>query len=248
MTGERQKMSEPSGGNQGPDPDEVHDPNKVHDPNQAHDGVQDRDEGRDQADQTSGSVFNDPTAPVWADPTTPMPTPPPPPVAPPRQAESQAAVPPPVPASNPYAQQPPVQYEQYGQQYSQQTGQPGGQYGQPQPGPYGQPQPGQQYPAYGQQAYATGQQSETNVSAIVLTIVSGIIMLSTCFLIGIPSLIFGIMALTSNNTDPTGSRKKTKTGWILFAVNAGVVILLGVIGSVLLVTYSNNTSSTGFGY
>jgi len=234
-------MSEPTGGNQRPDPEQVHDPN------------QDRDEVQDQSDQTSGSVFNDPTAPVWADPTRPMPTPPPlpppPPVAPQRQDETPAAPPPPaMPASNPYAQQPPAEHEQYGQQYNQQYGQPAGQYGQPQPGPYGQPQPGQQYPAYGQQTYATGQPSETNASAIVLTILSGIIMLSTCFVIGIPSLIFGIMALTSNTTDPVGSRKKTKTGWILFAVNVGVVVVLAGVALALLVTYSDNTSTTSFGY
>ena len=74
-------------------------------------------------------------------------------------------------------------------------------------------------PAYGQSPYATGAPAPSNTSAIILTIVSGVSMLSTAFLVGIPSLIFGIMALTSNSTDPVGSRKKSRTGWIIFAVN-----------------------------
>jgi len=78
----------------------------------------------------------------------------------------------------------------------------------------------------------------------VLTIVSGIIMFSTCFTIGIPSLIFGIMALTSNNTDPEGSRKKSKTGWIIFAVNAVVVVLLGIVAFGLLVATGSNFDNT----
>ena len=121
--------------------------------------------------------------------------------------------------SNPYAQQPPAQ-------------------------PYGQPQPGQQYPAYSQQPYATGPHTEPNASAIVLTILSGIVMLSTCFIIGIPSLIFGIMALTSNSTDPVRSRKKAKTGWIVFAVNFGVVVLLAVAGFAILIATGNDLGSS----
>jgi hypothetical protein len=141
--------------------------------------------------------------------------------------------------SNPYAQQPPTQPH----------GQPPAQpypYGQPPAQPYGQPQQayGQQYPVYSQQPYATGPRQEANASAIVLTILSGITMLSTCFFIGIPSLIFGIMALTSNSTDPEGSRKKTKTGWIIFAANVGVVVLLAVVAFVVFIATGNTTSST----
>jgi hypothetical protein len=151
------------------------------------------------------------------------------------------------PESNPYAQQPPVQpygEPQPGEQYPAQPGQQYPAYGQPQPG---QPQPGQQYPAYGQ-PYSTGSTTEANGSAIVLTILSGIIMLSTCFLIGIPSLIFGIMALSSNSTDPTGSRKKAKTGWIIFAINFAVVVVLGVVFFGLLIATSNNISDNSFNY
>jgi len=138
--------------------------------------------------------------------------------------------------SNPYAQQPPATPWQPSQ-----------------PDPYGQPQPsqhypasGQQYPAYGQSPYATGVPS--NTSAIILTIVSALTTLSTCF-IGIPSLVLGIMALTSNSTDPQGSRKKSRTGWIVLAINAGIVIVLGVVAAILLLAFSSGSptiSNSGF--
>lgn len=217
-------MSEPtSGGTQKPDPDP------------------DKSPGQDQSeiqDAPPDTVFSDPTAPVWADPTAPIPTPPTPPSASRPEDEQPAAGPPstpPVapPLSNPYAQQPP---QPHGEQP------PPPPYGQQPPSqPYGQ-QPGAQYPAYGQQTYATGPHTETNGSAIVLTILSGVFMLSTCFIVGIPSLIFGIMALTSNNTDPVGSRKKTKTGWIIFGVNFGIVVLLAIVGLGLLIATGNNIS------
>jgi len=259
-------MSEPTGdGRQQPDPEKGTAPEG------------DRGAIDDQTqDVTPEPVFSDPTAPVWADPTTPIPpgpsapTPPGPahlegdqPAAGPDSPAAQPAPPAGPPESNPYAQQPPVQpygepqpgqlqpgqqYPAYGQPQPGQP-QPGQQYaayGQPQPGqPH--PQPGQQYPAYGQ-PYSTGSTTETNGSAIVLTILSGIIMLSTCFLIGIPSLIFGIMALSSNSTDPTGSRKKTKTGWIIFAINFAVVVLLAVAGFVLLIATGNNISDNSYNY
>ena len=134
--------------------------------------------------------------------------------------------------SNPYAQQPPAspwvpsQPDPYGQ--------PAGQ--------YGQAQPGQQY-------YATGATTApSNTSAIVLTIVSGVSMLSSAFFVGIPSLIFGIMALTSNSTDPVGSRKKAKTGWIIYAVNAGIVVLLVVAGIAFLVIGGASSANFNSGY
>ena len=130
--------------------------------------------------------------------------------------------------NNPYAQLPPA--DPYGQ--------PTGQYGPPQPGQYGQ-----QYPAYGQSPYATGAPTESNVSGIILTIVSGLATVSTC-VIGIPSLIFGIMALTSNSTDPVGSRRKSRTGWIVLAVNAGVVALIVILGVIALIALNWNDPAT----
>ena len=221
-------MSEPTGdGKQQPDPEQR--------PEAAPGDAQ---------NETSGSVFNDPTAPVWADPTAPIPAmpagevpsawvqdtpgvpmvpPAPPGVSSPygQQPAAPRATP---PASNPYAQQPPAPP-----------------YAQPVSDPYGQ-----QYPAppYGQQYYPTGAPAApSNTSAIILTIVSGVSMLSTVFFVGIPSLIFGIMALTSNTTDPVGSRKKAKTGWIIFAVNVGILILL-IVGAIALFVVSGTSSTT----
>jgi len=231
-------MSEPTGdGKQQPDPEQQ--PEAA--PGDPH-------------DETSGSVFNDPTAPVWADPTAPIPatpaaevpsawvqdTPEPPlvPPAPPtppgvsspygQQPPAPQAIP---PVSNPYAQTPPAPP-----------------YAPPCSDPYGQQYPappeGQQYPAYGQQYYAPGAPAvPSNTSAVVLTIVSGVSMLGTAFLVGIPSLIFGIMALTSNTIDPVGSRKKSRIGWIIYAVNVGILVLL-IVGVIALFVVSG-TSSTG---
>ena len=134
--------------------------------------------------------------------------------------------------SNPYAQQPPASPWMPSQ-----------------PDPYGQPQPGQPYPAYGQDYPAHGQSpyasgpALSNTSAIILTIVSGLTTVTTC-VIGIPSLIFGIMALTSNSSDPVGSRKKSRIGWIIFAVNVGVVLLVAIIAAIGLVAFSGNGTST----
>lgn len=199
-------MSEPTDDGRQPDPE----------PDRGQSEAQ-QDQGQEQTPET---VFNDPTAPVWVDPTTAVPAPPTPPApaapTPPGVAPPQGSPPPAPPLSNPYAQQPPAQP-----------------YGQPAQ-PYGQPQPAQPYAAYGQSPYVTGPPAETNTSAVVLTIVSAIVMLSTCFIIGIPSLILGIMALSSNRADAEGSRKKAKTGWILFAANFGVVVILALLGFGLL--------------
>jgi len=239
-------MSEPTGdGKQQPEPEQQPEP-----------------ASSDTRDETSGSVFNDPTAPVWADPTAPIPatpaaevpsawvqdTPEPPlvPPAPPGVSSPYGQQPPAPqtipPVSNPYAQQPPAP------PYAQPVSDPYGQ--QPPAPPYGQQFPappyGQQYPAppYGQQYYATGAPAvPSNTSAIVLTIVSGVSMLGTAFFVGIPSLIFGIMALTSNTTDPVGSRKKSRTGWIIFAVNVGILILL-IAGAIALFVVSGTSSTT----
>ena len=196
-------------------------------------------------DQDTGSTFSDPTAPFWADATAPISTPPAdeappapvqdtppaPPTPPMRPAPPGAAYPygqqpaaqGPSPAaptsSNPYAQRPPVQ--PYGQQPSYGQQPPVQPYGQQPPGGYGQ-----QYPGYGQQPYTTG----ANGSAIVLTILS-VLSLFVCNPLALGSLIVGIVALTKNATDPQGSRRLTKTGWIVFAV----IWTLTIVGLVLFV-------------
>lgn len=230
-------MSEPTGdGKQQPDPEQQ--------PEAA---------PGDARDETSGSVFNDPTAPVWADPTAPIPA------TPAAEVPSawvqdtpEAPLVPPAPpgVSSPYGQQPPTSQAvpPVSNPYAQQP--PAAPYAQPVSDPYGQQFPappyGQQYPAppYGQQYYAAGAPAvPSNTSAVVLTIVSGVSMLGTAFLVGIPSLIFGIMALTSNTTDPVGSRKKSRIGWIIFAVNVSILILL-IVGAIALFVVSGTSSST----
>jgi hypothetical protein len=84
--------------------------------------------------------------------------------------------------------------------------------------------------------------TQPNVSAIILTIVSAL-SLGTC-VVGIPSLIFGVMALTSNTTDPVGARQKARTGWIIFAINAAValvflIILAVVVPGIFLILLNN---------
>jgi hypothetical protein len=215
-------MSEPtSGGKERPD----HEPDI--DPENGHDGVQ---------DQPTEPASSDPTAPIWADPTAPIPTPPSAPGAaqPPGEQPAdhpQATPPVPPPLSNPYAQQPPPA------PYPQQSAQ-----------PYGQPQQGPQYPAYGQQPYSTGPHPNANAAAIVLTVLSGI-SLFICNILAIAPLILGIVSLTKNPTDPVGSRRLTKIGWIVFAGVwvLGILIVIGYL--VLFATAVNNGSgpNTTFG-
>jgi len=221
-------MSEPTGdGKQQPDPEQQ--------PEAA---------PADARDETSGSVFNDPTAPVWADPTAPIPA------TPAAEVPSawvqdtpEAPLVPPAPpgVSSPYGQQPPTPQAvpPVSNPYAQQP--PAAPYAQPVSDPYGQQFPA---PPYGQQYYAPGAPAApSNTSAIVLTIVSGVSMLGTAFFVGIPSLIFGIMALNSNTTDPVGSRKKSRIGWIIFAVNVGILILL-IVGAIALFVISGTSSTT----
>ena len=236
-------MSEPTGdGKQQPDPEQQ--------PEAA---------PGDARDETSGSDFNDPTAPVWADPTAPIPATPAAEVPSARvQDTPEAPLVPPAPpgVSSPYGQQPPAPQTipPVSNPYAQQP--PAPPYAQPVSDPYGQQYPappyGQQYPAppYGQQYYASGAPAvPSNTSAIILTIVSGVSMLGTLFFVGIPSLIFGIMALSSNSADPIGSRKKARTGWIIFAINAGVALLVLIIGVIALIAISPSgtfNSDNGF--
>ena len=227
-------MSEPTGdGKQQPDPEQQ--------PEAA---------PGDARDETSGSDFNDPTAPVWADPTAPIPATPAAEVPSARvQDTPEAPLVPPAPpgVTSPYGQQPPAPQTipPVSNPYAQQP--PAPPYAQPVSDPYGQ-----QYPAppYGQQYYAAGAPAvPSNTSAIILTIVSGVSMLGTLFFVGIPSLIFGIMALSSNSADPIGSRKKARTGWIIFAINAGVALLVLIIGVIALIAISPSgtfNSDNGF--
>ena len=192
---------------------------------------------------------NDPTAPAWAGPhptppTQPLPTEPP--VAPPSPYTTPDAG-----APDPWWQgpdQPPYPQLQPPPQDSNPYAPPGSAtnpYGQAPYGanPYSQP-PYVQQPygstAYGQAPYALppgsyGPPPAKSTSAVVLTVLSGIAT-ALCCLLGLPSLVFGIVALTRQATDPASSARMTRYGWITFGVLIGLgvvaVFLIGAFGSV----------------
>ncbi len=135
--------------------------------------------------------------------------------APPASAEA-----PPSPYDAQQLAQPPV----YGSQPTP-YGQPASPYGQ-QPDPYGAPPAyGQPQPGYGPGPYAAAPQ--TNGSALALTIISAIGALSCC-LITLPSLIFGIIALSKQSSDPVQSAKMAKYGWIAFGICVALAVLAAI--------------------
>ena len=192
-----------------------------------------RDQDEVQDDQSPDFTFGDPTAPIWAEPTSPIAPAPTPPGAADPHADLPSAHPAATPLagpplSNPYAQGPPPA------SHAQQP--PPAPYGQP----YGQAQPGQ-VPTYGQ-PYASGQHTEANTSAIVLTVLSGVSLIF-CNILAVASLILGIVALTKNTSDQRGSRRLTRIGWIVFASVWAVAILV-LVGLIILGATSSDNSTT----
>jgi len=192
---------------------------------------------------STGDGFDDPTAPAW---TSPEPAPPTPPVTdePPVPPPSPYAAAQPAPAKDPYT---PAPYGQnpYGQNpYGQNP------YGQGQQQPYDPPAYGQTpytqpygSTAYGQAPYSLppapyGAPPVKNTSAIVLTVVSGIATVLCCFF-GVPSLVVGIVALTRHSTDPQGSARLARYGWITFAVMAVLAVAV-VIGFIAFGTFEGS--------
>ena len=104
------------------------------------------------------------------------------------------------------------------------------------PGPQAYPPPPPSaYPQYGVPPVGYAAPQQTNVSGLVLTIISGLLVFSCYFtLIGLPSFIIGIIAMTKQNTDWEGSRRLARIGWIvlgsLFALAILAVIAFIVIG------------------
>jgi hypothetical protein len=209
----------------------------------------------------TGDGFDDPTAPAWAStepapPTQPIPTEPP--VAPPSPyVPPQPAPEPWRPApqdENPYGQvpYPPQQYppQPYdpaapGQDYSQSPYAPS-----PYGSPFGAQTPYGQQPygstAYGQPPYSMppapyGAPPAKNTSAIVLTVISAVTLVACCNVLAIPSLILGILGLTKAATDPQGSARMTKAGWITF----GVTMALAVVGWVVFFALAASGSFDG---
>ena len=66
------------------------------------------------------------------------------------------------------------------------------------------------------------------LSAVVLTIISGLTTVACC-LFTAPALILGIVALTRQSTDPAGSARMARYGWIAFAVAIGLTLVAGGI-------------------
>lgn len=130
-------------------------------------------------------------------------------------ADPSSTVPPPPPAGAPYGTPPPpsggAPYPQQGQT------------------PYGSAPSGNQNPPYGTPppAYYAQAPSQSNTSALVLTILSGIGVFACCG-VTIVSLILGIIAITKQSTDPEQSAKLAKWGWIAFAVG----LVLAVLGTI----------------
>ena len=143
---------------------------------------------------------------------------------PPRPAGPPDSVPPPPQA--PPAAYPPAAYQTPTYQPAQH----------PAPGPQAYPPPPPSaYPQYGVPPVGYAAPQQTNVSGLVLTIMSGLLVFSCYFtLIGLPSFIIGIIAMTKQNTDWEGSRRLARIGWIvlgsLFALAILAVIAFIVIG------------------
>lgn len=146
-----------------------------------------------------------------------------------------AASPPPPPV-DPYAA-PQPSYDPYAA-----TGAPGAQGGYPAYQPPGQ---WQAPPA------AYGAPPRQNTSALVLTILSGLGLISCCQVIMIGSLILGILGLTKNSEDPEGARRLTKWGWVVFAVSlvlsiiaVGIFFAFGLAGAFDSGGYSSDSDYT----
>lgn len=107
----------------------------------------------------------------------------------------------------------------------------------PSPGPYGDPNTPYGAPPPG---YYTQGPAQSNTSALVLTILSGIGIFACCG-VTVVSLILGIIGLTKQASDPVQSAKLTKWGWIAFGVSLGLAVLgfvLYIVGLASLETGS----------
>jgi hypothetical protein len=146
------------------------------------------------------------------------PTPPVPPTGPTQATQ---------PGADPYAQPTAAYGQPYGQSYGQSYGQPPA-YAQPFPGTYTQP--------------------ANNGSALALTIVSAVSVVMCGGLLVIPALIFGIVGLTKQSSDPEGSRRMSRYGWWAFGIGVVVSILLVVGLFAFLIAAEGSGSFSYDGY
>ncbi|CCH78013.1 conserved hypothetical protein [Nostocoides japonicum T1-X7] len=87
--------------------------------------------------------------------------------------------------------------------------------------------------------------SRSNTSAIVLLVLSAVLTVMCC-LTQIPAAILGIVALSKKDSDPEGSARLTRIGWIAFAIG----LVVGIIAAGVLITlgvWADNQSS-GYSY
>ena len=88
--------------------------------------------------------------------------------------------------------------------------------------------------------------TQPNTSAIVLTVLSGVATLSVyCACIGLPSLIFGILGITKQSTDPEGAARMTKIGWIVFGVTT-LLTVLAIAGLIAAAVMSESSSPSTY--
>ena len=88
--------------------------------------------------------------------------------------------------------------------------------------------------------------TQPNTSAIVLTVLSGVATLTVyCACIGLPSLIFGIVGITKQSTDPEGAARMTKIGWIVFGVMT-LLTVLAVAGAIAFAVMNDTSSSSTY--
>lgn len=72
--------------------------------------------------------------------------------------------------------------------------------------------------------------SQPSISAMVLTGVSAMLTLSVyCACIGLPPLIFGIMALVKQSQDPAGASRLAKIGWVVLVLMTVLTIASVVV-------------------
>lgn len=103
---------------------------------------------------------------------------------------------------------------------------------------YGQP-PGAGYP-HVPPPYIYPPPRPLNTSTIVLTVVSGFLTFSgLCCYVSLVSLVFAILGLTKNATDPEGAERMTKYGWISLAIIT-VLTIIGWVGFISLTIWADS--------
>jgi hypothetical protein len=85
---------------------------------------------------------------------------------------------------------------------------------------------------------------QRNGSALALTITSGVLSVFCCSVLTLPALVLGIVALTKQSTDPAGSARWARYGWIAFGV--GILVTLAVLGTLLALDVGGAFDDPGY--